>query len=134
MARGRTRGKRSPPTASARPASCAFDRAGALLPSGSSDADGSYVALDPVHLERWRGHALARAGAQDAVNVLASALNRLDPTFVRAEAGLRVDLASACITQGTREEAKVHIAKAHTIAVNIGSVRQLQRTKKTHPA
>ncbi|WP_329063500.1 hypothetical protein [Amycolatopsis sp. NBC_01480] len=111
----------------------AFDRAGALLPSGSSDADGPYVALDPVHLERWRGHALARTGAPEAVDVLTSALNRLDPTFARAEAGLRVDLASAFFAQGEREKAKGHIAKARTLASSIGSARQLGRLKKlTH--
>jgi hypothetical protein len=44
---------------------------------------------------------------------------------------LRVDLASAFIAQDAREEANVHIAKARTLAVNIGSPRQLQRIKNS---
>jgi tetratricopeptide (TPR) repeat protein len=111
----------------------AFDRAASLLPSESSDADGPYVVLDPVHLARWRGHALARTGAPEAIDILTSALNRLDPTFARAETGLRVDLASAFVTKGAREEAKVHVTKARALAVSIGSTRQLRRLKElTH--
>ena len=61
----------------------AFDRAAELLPSDATD-ERPYVALDTVHLARWRGHALARFADPDAITVLTNALNRLDPTFVRA--------------------------------------------------
>ncbi|MFD8498271.1 hypothetical protein [Amycolatopsis sp. NPDC059657] len=70
----------------------AFDQADTLLPERASRADGPYVVLDSVHLSRWRGHALARIGEPDAVDVLSSALDRLDPTYTRAETALRVDL------------------------------------------
>lgn len=106
---------------------CAFDRAAALLPSGESIEDGPYVVLDPVHLARWRGHVLARIGEPDAVDVLSTALSRLDPTFTRAETGLRVDLATAFLAMGEREEARVHARRARTLAVEIGSTRQQRR-------
>ncbi|MGH3923436.1 MAG: hypothetical protein ACRDRY_15670 [Pseudonocardiaceae bacterium] len=61
----------------------AFDRAAELLPGDASD-ERPYVTLDAVHLARWRGHALARFGHPDAIAVLTDALNRLDPSFVRA--------------------------------------------------
>ncbi|GAB3147002.1 hypothetical protein GCM10027258_39720 [Amycolatopsis stemonae] len=105
----------------------AFDRAAALLPTDVSTADGPYVVLDPVHLERWRGHALARIGEPDAVEVLSGALGRLDPTFTRAETALRVDLATAFLATGEREEGRVHAERARTLAVEIGSVRQERR-------
>ena len=80
----------------------AFDSAASLLPSDALDLDGPYVALDPVHLARWRGYALARFADPDAVDVLATALEDLDPTFTRAETALRVDLATAFAALGER--------------------------------
>ncbi|MGH3897244.1 MAG: hypothetical protein ACRDTA_03140, partial [Pseudonocardiaceae bacterium] len=85
----------------------AFDHAAQLLPGDPTD-ERPYVALDPVHLARWRGHALARFGHPDAIAVLTDALNRLEPTFVRAETALRVDLAIAHATNGDRDEARAH--------------------------
>ncbi|MFD0812002.1 hypothetical protein ACFQ05_18705 [Amycolatopsis umgeniensis] len=105
----------------------AFDRAAALLPIDLSAVDGPYVVLDPVHLARWRGHALARIGEPEAVNVLSTALSRLDPTFTRAEVALRVDLATAFVTMGEHEEGRAHAARARALAVEIGSVRQQRR-------
>ncbi|MCU1687047.1 MAG: hypothetical protein JWQ81_7786 [Amycolatopsis sp.] len=108
----------------------AFDRAAALLPGDPSSMDGPYVVLDPVHLARWRGHALARIGEPEAVAVLTSALNQLDPTFTRAETGLRVDLAAAFVAMGERHEAQVHVTRARMLAADIGSVRQRRRLKQ----
>jgi tetratricopeptide (TPR) repeat protein len=105
----------------------AFDRAAALLPVDESAVDGPYVVLDPVHLARWRGHALARIGEPEAVDVLLSALSRLDPTFIRAETGLRVDLATAFYAMGAHDEGRIHAKRAHALAVEIGSVRQRHR-------
>ncbi|QRP48083.1 hypothetical protein [Amycolatopsis sp. FDAARGOS 1241] len=105
----------------------AFDRAEALLPSHQSEQHGPYVALDAVHLARWRGHALARIGEPEAVNVLEAALNDLDPTFTRAEAALRVDLATAFVARGDHEAACAHITKARLLATEVGSSRQLRR-------
>ena len=104
----------------------AFDRAADLLPSDPTD-ERPYVALDTVHLARWRGHALARFGHPDAITVLTDALNRLDPTFVRAETALRVDLATAHAANGDRDEARAHADQARTLARELGSQRQHRR-------
>ncbi|MGH3864696.1 MAG: hypothetical protein ACRDQ4_00930 [Pseudonocardiaceae bacterium] len=104
----------------------AFDQAAELLPSDTAD-DRPYVALDAVHLARWRGHALARFGHPDAITVLTNALNHLDPSFVRAETALRVDLATAHAANGERDEARIHADQATQLAVQIGSTRQRRR-------
>jgi tetratricopeptide (TPR) repeat protein len=104
----------------------AFDRAAELLPRDAVD-DQPYVALDIVHLARWRGHALARFGHPDAITVLTNALDRLDPTFVRAETALHVDLATAFATNGDRDEARTHADQAAQLAAQVGSARQRRR-------
>ncbi|MEV6624958.1 hypothetical protein AB0M83_21240 [Amycolatopsis sp. NPDC051106] len=112
----------------------AFDRAAGLLPSDTSPADGPYVVLDPVHLARWRGHALARIGEPEAVEVLSTALGCLDSTFTRAETALRVDLATAYAAIGAREQGRTHAAKAGALAIEIGSVRQQRRVDQLRAA
>ncbi len=107
----------------------AFDSAASLLPSGARDVDGPYVALDPVHLARWRGYALARFADPDAVDVLATALVDLDPTFARAETALRVDLATALAALDERTEARAQAAHAGRLAAEIGSTRQQRRMR-----
>lgn len=104
----------------------AFDRAAELLPDEPAD-DRPYVALDPVHLARWRGHALARFGHPDAITVLTDALSRLDPSFVRAETALRVDLATALAANGDQDEARTHADHAARLAAQLGSARQRRR-------
>ncbi|MGH3926763.1 MAG: hypothetical protein ACRDTT_28525, partial [Pseudonocardiaceae bacterium] len=104
----------------------AFDRAAALLPSDAVDAR-PYVALDTVHLARWRGHALARFGDPHATVILTDALNRLDSSFVRAETALRVDLATALAASGDRDEARDHADHAARLAAQVGSARQHRR-------
>ena len=108
----------------------AFDRAAGLLPTDAATADGPYVVLDAVHLARWRGHALARIGEPEAVDVLSAALSRLDPTFTRAETALRVDLATAFLTMGEHDHGRAHAARARALAVEIGSVRQQRRINR----
>jgi hypothetical protein len=110
----------------------AFDRAADLLPSDAAD-DRPYVALDAVHLARWRGHALARFGHPDAITVLTDALNRLDPTFVRAETALRVDLATALAANGDQDEAHTHADHAAQLAAQVGSARQRRRITSLLP-
>jgi hypothetical protein len=105
----------------------AFDAAATLLPSDTINLDGPYVALDSNHLARWRGHALARCADPNAVGALNSALERLDPTFIRAETGLRVDLAFALAVNGEDSEALAQATHARRLAVQIGSARQQQR-------
>lgn len=106
----------------------AFDHAAALLPDDLSD-DRPYVALDTIHLARWRGHALARFGDPDATAVLTSALAALDPSFVRAETALRVDLATALAAAGEVDEARVYADQAIRLAAQVGSARQRRRVK-----
>lgn len=107
----------------------AFDRAQALLPDDTSVESGPYVVLDQVHLGRWRGHALAPVGEPAAVDFLGPALDRLDPTFTRAEAGLRVDLATALATMGENKAAQAHATRAEALASEIGSIRQRRRIR-----
>jgi hypothetical protein len=73
-----------------------------------------------VHLARGRGHALARFADPEAITAPTDALDRLDPTFVRAETALRVDLAA----NGDRDEAHTHAAR---LATQVGSARQRRR-------
>jgi len=107
----------------------AFDRAADLLPSVDEADERPYVALDAVHLARWRGHALARVGDPEAVAVLSEALGRLDPSFVRAETSLRIDLATALEASGEREEARRHAERAEALATQLGSARHGRRAR-----
>ncbi|WP_028933839.1 hypothetical protein [Pseudonocardia spinosispora] len=110
----------------------AFDQAAVLLPQSLQPEPGSpYMALDDVHLARWRGHALARFGHPDAIAVLSEALARHDSTFVRAETGLRADLALAHHADGELDEAAKHRAVATVLADEIGSVRQRRRLNRS---
>lgn len=106
-----------------------FDMAADLLPSDTADPGGPYVALNPVHLARWRGHALARLGEPQAVDVLSGALDQLDPTFTRAETSLRVDLATALCSAGEYDEARRQVRYAEHLAQDIGSARQRHRIR-----
>ena len=105
----------------------AFDDASRLLPPDTSMADAPYVALDNVHLDRWRGHGLSRVGAKEAIPVLSSTLEILDPSFTRAETALRVDLTLALATANRHEEAHQQAAIAAQLAIEIGSMRQKSR-------
>lgn len=107
----------------------AFDKAARLLPGESLSEDGPYVVLDSTHLARWRGHALARLGEPEAVDVLTGALDRLDPSFARAATGLRVDLATAFAARGEWDAARAHADVAGNLAAEIGSVRQHRRMR-----
>jgi hypothetical protein len=106
----------------------ALDQAAELLPDDQGD-ERPYVALDAIHLARWRGHALARFGDPDATAVLTSALKSLDPSFVRAETALHVDLATALAATGEVEEARTHADHAIRLAAQVGSARQSRRVK-----
>jgi hypothetical protein len=107
----------------------AFDDAAKILPTDIISTEGPYVALDPVHLDRWRGHAIARLGTADAVAVLSNALDRLDPSFTRAETALRVDLAIALNHAGEGDEARRQANQATRLAEIINSARQRRRVQ-----
>jgi tetratricopeptide (TPR) repeat protein len=111
----------------------AFDAAGALLPAHPMDPALPFLFLEGVHLDRWRGHALARLGDDEAVRVLTFALEGLDPTFARAETSLRVDLGFALAAAGDHEAAQTHIERAEQRAVEIGSVRHRRRVQEIVP-
>ncbi|WP_255283763.1 hypothetical protein [Saccharomonospora azurea] len=105
----------------------AFDEADAFLNSQPQESPCPYVALDTVHLARWRGHALARLGAIEAIAVLKDALKHLDPSFTRAEASLRADLAIAMSQNNMAKGARRHRKRANALAVEVGSQRQQRR-------
>ncbi|WP_152552333.1 tetratricopeptide repeat protein [Actinokineospora spheciospongiae] len=106
----------------------AFDSAAALrLDDG--DEHEPYVSLDETHLARWRGHALAQVRRKEAIPVLTSALNLLDPTYVRARISLQTDLAQAHSQMGEFEPAQNYLNTAISTATRIGSVRQRTRLR-----
>ena len=106
-----------------------FDEADDLLTRSQSSSEGPYVVLDRNHLARWRGHALSRFSHPDAIEHLTQALGSLDPTFTRAETGLRVDLGAAFLSVGENDLAADHLGRAGWLASSIGSARQLRRIR-----
>ncbi|MDK1477048.1 XRE family transcriptional regulator [Streptomyces sp. 549] len=75
----------------------ALDAAEASIPPGPQDRDPDMLSifLNGAHLARWRGNILAQLGDDEAVSSLYDALEVVDPTFVRAQAGLLCDLGQA---------------------------------------
>jgi len=107
----------------------AFDTASGLLPTDPVNPAMPFLFLGDTHLERWRGHALARLSAPDAIDHLTSALARLPSTFVRARTGLLVDLAVAHAAAGDRDAALSHARQARRLAAQIRSDRQQRRLR-----
>ncbi|MFI9028842.1 XRE family transcriptional regulator [Streptomyces sp. NPDC053560] len=107
----------------------ALERAVTCLPDGEEarDPDMLSVFLNHGHLSRWRGNALALLGDDDAVGSLYEALDAMDPTFVRAQAGLRCDLAQAHQARGEVDQAREHLRHARLLANRTGSVRHRRR-------
>jgi hypothetical protein len=106
----------------------AFDAAQVLLHGGAPSADDApYLALDDVHLDRWRGNALARIGHSDAAAVLTSTLARHDAAFSRAEVALRTDLAVTYLAEGLINVARDQVTAATQVADAVGSVRVRRR-------
>lgn len=107
----------------------ALDAAMASIPPGAEarDPDMASIFLNGGHLARWRGNILGLLGDADAVNSLYGALEVVDPTFVRAQAGLHTDLAQAHLSRAEFEDANTHLRKARLLASRTGSVRQRRR-------
>ncbi|RKT53024.1 hypothetical protein C8E97_1568 [Saccharothrix australiensis] len=105
----------------------AFDDASRSMPTDSEGEAASFLVFDRTHLTRWRGSALARLGDVEAIDVLSDVLDRLDPTFARAETALRVDLVQVFTAQGEHREASTHAERARFLAAQVGSKRQLRR-------
>jgi len=105
----------------------AFDTASDLLPADPIDPALPFLFLGDSHLDRWRGNALARVGAPDAIDQLTAALARLPADFVRARTGLLVDLAYAHAAAGDRNAALSYAQQARRLATQIKSDRQQRR-------
>ncbi|MDT7761682.1 MAG: hypothetical protein QOC63_1102, partial [Mycobacterium sp.] len=105
----------------------AFDTASDQLPAEPIDSALPFLFLGSSHLDRWRGNALARVGAPDAIDELTDALARLPADFVRARTGLLVDLAFAHAAAGDRDAALTYARQARRLAAQIKSDRQQRR-------
>lgn len=107
----------------------ALEKAASTMPDGeeSRDPDMPSIFLNRGHLVRWRGSALALVGDDDAVTNLYTALDLLDPTFIRAESGLRCDLAQAHLARREYDQAKDNLRQARLLASRTGSVRHRRR-------
>ncbi|WP_431680144.1 XRE family transcriptional regulator [Kitasatospora sp. KL5] len=110
----------------------ALDRAATVLPTGDEtrDPDMLSIFLNANHLARWRGNALAMLGEDDALAELYGALERIDPAFARATAGLRCDLAQAHLVRGEFDQARKHLQQARLLANRTGSVRHRRRIER----
>ncbi|GHH59754.1 hypothetical protein GCM10017774_83070 [Lentzea cavernae] len=104
----------------------AFDDAERFVPS-TDNGETPYLVFDSTHLSRWRGNALARLGAREAIDVLSDVLVRLDSSFTRAETTLRIDLAQVFTATGEKDAAAAHMERARLLAAQVGSVRQRKR-------
>ncbi|MEQ7126091.1 hypothetical protein ABN034_16375 [Actinopolymorpha sp. B11F2] len=110
-------------------ARAAMDNAYDILPPDPND-ELPYIFLQPVHMRRWRGNVLARIGDVAATEDLLRALAGMDPTFIRATAGLECDIAIAMVALGEPQEAMPHVARARRLAKQTGSVRQRRRAEQ----
>jgi len=108
----------------------AFDTANALLPADPIDPALPFLFLGDSHLDRWRGNALARVGAPEAIDQLTAALARLPVDFVRARTGLLVDLAYAHAAAGDRDAALAYVRQARQLAGQIKSDRHQRRLNR----
>jgi tetratricopeptide (TPR) repeat protein len=107
----------------------ALDQAARQIGYGPSGADLPYLALNEVHLARWRGNCLVAFGDPETADELADALESMDSSFTRAEAGLRCDLAAALHARGELDEARRHLRRARELAEVTGSNRQRRRIR-----
>ncbi len=107
----------------------ALDAATRTIPQGSEDRDPDMLSifLNGAQLARWRGNILALLGDDDAVTSLYGALEVVDPTFVRAKAGLHADLVQAHLARAEYDDANTHLRQARLLASRTGSVRQRRR-------
>ncbi|BDH08391.1 hypothetical protein HEK131_56180 [Streptomyces seoulensis] len=107
----------------------ALDKASGCIPDGPEDRDPDMLSifLNGSHLTRWRGNVLGLLGDAEAVSSLYDALQGMDPTFVRARAGLHTDLAHAHLARAEYDDAQTHLRQARLLASRTGSVRQRRR-------
>lgn len=110
----------------------ALDLASMSLPNGAEprDDDMPSIFLNESHLARWRGNVLALIGEDEALSQLQQALASMDPTFTRAQAGVRCDIAQAYAFRGERAEAAAQIREARRLANRTGSIRHIRRIER----
>ncbi|WP_344605150.1 XRE family transcriptional regulator [Streptomyces glaucus] len=110
----------------------ALDAAMDAIPPGPEDRDPDMLSifLNGAHLARWRGNVLGLLGEDEAVTSLYGALEVMDPTFVRARAGLHADLAQAHLARAEYDDANTHLRQARLLASRTGSVRQRRRVDR----
>lgn len=109
-----------------------IDLAAAILPRGveSRDPEMLSIFLNENHLARWRGNALALIGQDESVSQLWTALESMDPTFLRAQSGVRCDLAQAHAFRGEYDEAAAQLKEARRLANRTGSIRHRRRIER----
>ncbi|MET8974358.1 XRE family transcriptional regulator [Streptomyces sp. NPDC004539] len=107
----------------------ALEAATERIPEGTDarDPDMLSIFLNGSHLTRWRGNILAFLGDIDALSSLYEAAKEMDPTFVRARAGVHTDLAQAHVARAEYDVARKHLQQARMLASRTGSVRQRRR-------
>ena len=108
----------------------ALDHAAQEVGHGPASQDLPYLALNETHLARWRGNCLVLFGDPQTADDLNAALTAMDGSFIRAEAGLRCDLAAALHVRGEQDEAKSHLKRARELAQVTGSARQRRRIRE----
>lgn len=104
----------------------ALDEATSLL-STAPDDPLPYLVLNEAHLARWRGNCLARLGDADAIEQLSAGLIEVDGTYARAEAGVRIDLATALLVHDELGSAEEQLHMARVLVNRTGSLRQRRR-------
>lgn len=109
-----------------------LDLANQAFPSDDllRDPDMPSIFLTAGHMARWRGHSLALIGDAQAVSESYSALESMDSTFTRAQAGLRCDIAQAHLVRGEYGDAAQQLSAARMLAKRTGSVRYLRRIER----
>lgn len=93
-----------------------------------------YLVFNAAHLDRWVGHTLATLGDPAAEQRLRRAEADMDASFIRARASLSLDLATALLHRGEREEATLRLAEAEQLAKQVASRRQLARAGRLRAA
>ncbi|MFD6221199.1 hypothetical protein [Nocardia asteroides] len=94
--------------------------------SAGDEVSMPYLALDAVHMQRWQGHVLVRAGDTAGADMARAALNGLPDEFVRARCGQLLDLAEANLGHGW-EEAREYLDATDSTIAQLGSVRLRKR-------
>ena len=107
----------------------ALEKAAQVMPDTTEarDPDIASIFLNTEHFDRWTGHTLVLLGDEEAISTQYSVLESMDPTFVRARAGLHCDLAEAHLIRGEFADAAQQVREAKLLANRTGSVRYRRR-------